>query len=249
MIRVSLALLASVLLVGLCGCGASEPTDAAAIHAAARAAMGGGEAVDGVQRIRALARAVSSAGTYSVATFSDGEKLRFVQTRQDAPSFRAWIDGDGAWVEDAVTQEVSPMSAQQVEIVRGHEFQLIALRFGERFPYLQYAGEERFLGSNCALLQGRRPDGGEVKAWFHRDTGLLAGYQLPNPGDPQRVGVTMRFLDWRAVRDVTVPTKVLASDVGGEFLLHYSTLDINPEPSAEFEPPPGLAAAADSAAG
>ncbi|MCP3978140.1 MAG: hypothetical protein GY716_02255 [bacterium] len=204
----------------------SAEIDAATLLERSAEAMGGSETLDRVRTIRSVADCVSPRGPYTTELRSTRpDRLEFIQEMDGGGRFHSIVDGDRAWSvgEDGTESDLAPAARSMVQ---GHDFQLMPIVFAERYAVGEVTGIEEFAGSACRRLTYTDDLGEPAEAFFHADTHLLAGWRIANPMRPGEQ-VTMRALEWRDVGGVRLPSKIMATDGSGDFVLSFDEIEVN----------------------
>ena len=219
------------------GAAATGPPDAHALYQQSLAAMGGAAALDTIQSIRARAHCLSPTGTYvtEVRSTRDGS-VWFQQSYPDGDLFTAIVRDDEAWAWEG-DDPPDPMEPRMVSVVRGHEFQMMAITLTDRFDLGAVTEHAEFGGSYCHQIELTDGQGRSALAYYHEYSGLLAGLLIPKPlGAPGEM-ITIRYIAWRAVDGLRLPYKIVASDGTGDFVLSFREISINTVDETIFEPP------------
>jgi hypothetical protein len=104
---------------------------------------------------------------------------------------------------------------------------------GDWFKDLEGAGNVDFCGNPCTRWTAKDPFGGDNYLFFSKETGLLAGVDLPNSMDEGRVKI--HFREWKTLGGVQWPSKVVATDRQGDFILDFTKITLNDVDPAVFE--------------
>jgi hypothetical protein len=213
--------------------------DAPAVFAAAAEAMGGAEELAGILSIRGVAHCVAPGGAYVTELNSArGGRTWFKQSPVGSQEFLAIVNGEHAW-SPAGNQGSVQLSEAVVAMVTGHEFQMIAVDIETRYSEAQVVGMEEFSGAQCVKLRLTDTLGQPMDAFFHTSSHLLAGLRYANPMQPD-ADVWIRLVEWRQISGVVLPSKVLATDNAGDFVLSFHDISVNNVDESLFEVPEGI---------
>ena len=222
-IRLLLLLLAFGLGFPAFGDHLSAGVPATEVLEAARSALGG-DAINQVRSLLALANGKSPVGPYTLEVHSiRGEGLLFRYRRRGVAARDVVVSPPMAWTRVAPMGEVEKLPWEQAEMIRGHEFQIIAIDPASHFHGFQPAEAGRLDGTETLFVSGVNSLGQRCEVHFdptsHRPVGLVVAADV----EPVRV----RFLDWEDVDGVMLPNRISALDAAGEFILDFHTLQVN----------------------
>jgi hypothetical protein len=238
-------LIAAALLLGACGSPATEGDHAGGlpgeqeVFSAAQEAMGGSGRLGEVESISAIADCVSPGGPYTTEILSArGGRTWFKQASAGEFEYLAIVNGAQAWSPNA-DGSVTRMDEGRIVMITGHEFQMIAIDIGPRFSDAGVEALEEFSGSECVRVRMTDTRGEPLDAYFHTSTHLLAGMRLSNP---MREGedVWIRLIEWTTVDGVKLPSKIIATDSSGDFILSFHEISLNDVDESVFEVPAEL---------
>ena len=220
----------------------SQPENAEQVFSLSFEAMGGRQALDAIQSIRALAQCTGPRGPYQTEIYSArGDRLKFKQISNNGASFVGIVNGKHQWVSDEKTGDVTPISEGRAEMLRGHEFQMIAIVPQERFRHARVAGLEAFAGIRSIRLSAVDGLGKPASLFYSQDSKLLVGMVLVNPiNDKESVRVV--YKDWKQVGRAKLPAKVTATDESGDFVLNFDQITLNDVDEKIFTVPPPIGA-------
>lgn len=206
-------------------------------------ALGGRGAIERVGTIRAVAACTGPTGDYETEVIStrDG-RLYFRQRHAGRPDFTGIVNGPHAWSPDPESGAPRVLAPPHVQMLRGHEFQMIPLTLRERYSAPDLRGPTALDGRPCQRVRGESRDGGRHELYFDdTDHRLRAIRQTRPDGAP----IVTYLEEWRRVGDVTVPRKIRVTDPSGEFVLDFHTIERDGDHDTRFAIPPGLAGDAD----
>jgi hypothetical protein len=126
------------------------------------------------------------------------------------------------------------------EMVRGHEFQMIAISPANRYTNPVVEGYEDFAGARRLKIRARDGLGNTSYLFFDVTSHLMAGMIIANPSAPdERVKVV--FNAWKQVGKVKLPSTVTATDKSGDFVLTFNEINLNRLDANIFKVPEGIA--------
>lgn len=192
------------------------------IFARSIAAMGGETAVNQVQRVTAVANCHGPNGEYVTKLDStrDG-MLVFEQIRPGQRPFVAWVaNAAEGWVHDEAGHK-QKLDPRAVAMIRSHDFQMIALTYGERYEGYQSLGPVEFQTVPCKAVQYLDELGNPCQAYFRVDNGTWAGAALANSIGEAGEIVTIIINSWREIQGIKLPQNISAIDKNGEFVLDF----------------------------
>lgn len=213
------------------------------ILTASDAAMGGAPALARISSIAAAARCTSPRGEYVTELHSmRGDRLMFIQLWPEHAPLVAYLNGRYAWTRDQFSGAVEPLEPISASIIRAHEFQILPIVMRSRYRDLRMSGQEIFAGTRCHVVGMTDELGYPCRAYFSRETHLWAGMALTDPRQPEQF-VRVRVDKWSRVDQVWLPSRVIASDSAGDFVLDFHTVTLNTvNPSIYLVPPEIIAA-------
>jgi peroxiredoxin len=184
-----------------------------------------------ITSVTALARATSPNGPYTTLLKMAPEgRVYYRQSREEVVEFEVVLNGTRGWpVHDPAAQ----LGDDTWWVIRCHAFQWLALDPGDWFTGFLPLGQAVFKGRDCSRWSARDPFGGPVEVFFAEETGLLAGFEMPNSMDEGKVQVDYR--EWETVAGVQLPSKVVATDRQGDFILEFPEITVNDVDLALFE--------------
>lgn len=184
-----------------------------------------------ITSITALAQATSPSGPYTtLVKMASAGRVYFHQNRNDETEFEAVLNGVQGWVAH---DPAALLGDDTWWMVRCHAFQWLALHPGDYFKNLKGAGDADFGGKPCTRWIGTDPFGADNSLFFGKETGLLAGIDLPNPMHESRVKIDFR--EWKTHGGVLLPSLVVATDRQGDFILDFAEITLNDVDPALFE--------------
>ena len=196
------------------------------IFANLRIAMGG-DTVDGVQSITAVADSNGPNGPYTTNLQStrDG-KLFFEQLRDGQRPFQAWISGKEGLGTGQSGDKVA-LGSHHVAMIKSHDFQMIPINFQQRYDGVEIQETCEFNGANCHKVQFTDEMGQVCHAYFDVETHLWAGMTLTNSLKQDGSIVTIAINNWQKVDGVLLPQSITATDEAGDFHLQFKTITLN----------------------
>lgn len=197
------------------------------IFARSLAGMGGETAVNQVQRITAVANCQGPNGEYVTKLDSiRGGMLTFAQIRPGQRPFVAWVANSvGGWIHDEAGHKQN-LDPRAITMIRSHDFQMIALTFGERYDGYQSSGQIEFQTVPCEAVQYLDELGNPCQAFFRVDNGMWAGAALANSIGEAGEIVTIIINAWREIRGIKLPQNISAVDKNGEFVLDFTEIHL-----------------------
>ena len=205
-------------------------------------AMGGRRALDTIRSIRALADCIGPRGPYQTEIHSArGDRLKFKQVSNNGASFIGIVNGRHSWVSDETTGEVTPLTKERATMLRGHEFQMIAIVPHERFREPKVEGYESFAGARTIKLSAIDELGKPASLFYSHDSKLLVGMIVVNPRNDKEL-VRVQYQEWKQVGPVKLPSKVTATDQSGDFVLNFGHISLNDVDVKIFQLPPSISA-------
>jgi hypothetical protein len=208
----------------------------AAVFAAAAEAMGGTEAIREIRSIRAIADCSSPMGDYITEVVSArGDRAIFRQIWAGSDPLLAFVSGKHAWSRNEQTGKITPLDATMTAIVRGHEFQMIALAPLERYRDARIEGYEEFAGGQAIRMLVRDGLGNPRHLFFGTDSRLMAG-MIESKADGAGA-VRVVFNEWSRAGKLRLPSLVTVTDESGDFILRFHTITLNDADADAFEVP------------
>ena len=210
------------------------------IFSASINAMGGEKELRKIQSITALAKCVGPRGNYTTEIYSmRGDRLMFKQVSANGEVFLGYGNGDLAWTKDQTTTHVFAIDKNYASMLRGHEFQMMAIVLPERYKSPIVEGEEYFAGKRCVKIRMIDQLNSPCQVYFDTSSRLLAGLVIV---DPRPDTVRVVFNEWKQINKVMLPSKVTATDKSGDWVLNFHDIKLNRIDEKIFEIPPSIAA-------
>jgi len=210
------------------------------IFAASINAMGGEKELGKIQSITALATCTGPRGNYTTEVYSmRGDRLMFKQVTSTGEVFLGYVNGEVAWTKNQTTAHVSAIDKSYTSMLRGHEFQMMAIILPERYKNPVVEGEEYFAGKRCIKIRMIDQLDSPCQAYFDTSSRLLAGLVFV---DPRPDTVRIVFNEWKRINKVMLPAKVTATDKSGDWILDFQDIILNRVDENIFEIPPSISA-------
>ncbi|HMV47224.1 MAG TPA: nuclear transport factor 2 family protein [Blastocatellia bacterium] len=226
--------------------GAAQSPSPEAIVERSLIAMGGQKSLASIRSVTAFADCVSPKGPYKTEIHSArGDRLRFKQLPVQGVSFLAFVNGEHSWTMEEATGQVSAADRKLAAMIRAHEFQLIAASPLARYKNPFFDGYENFDGFRCIKLRATDELGKPAYLFFREDLNLMAGMLLNDPRFDAPTAVRIVFKEWTQVGKVKLPSKVVATDSTGDFILHFKKIGLNQANERIFIVPKKIAAVAE----
>ncbi len=215
----------------------------AAIFAAATDAMGGEQRLSAIKNFKASADCTSPQGDYRTEIISArGDRLVFKQRWPGQDSSTIFVNGKYAWVKNEKTGKVAPVSKTLMAVVRGHEFQMIALAPVDRYRNPLVEGYEEFAGTRCVKVRVTDEIGNPLHLFFRTDSHLMAGFSSKKPTEDGVIHVV--FKQWMTVGErLKLPSLVVVTDGSSEFVLRFGSIILNEADEEMFRVPKEIEAA------
>jgi hypothetical protein len=212
-----------------------------AVFSAAAQAMGGERLLQKVESIKAIADCTGPKSTYTTEIISARpDRLFFKQSWQGREPFVALINGRYSWTRSEVSGKVSLMDKNTREIVRGHDFQMIAISPTSRFTNPVVEGYEEFAGARRLKIGANDDLGNKSSLFFNVNSYLMAGMIITNPSDTRET-VKVVFNEWKQVGNIKLPSVVTATDKSGDFVLRFKEIILNQLDKNMFRVPEEIA--------
>lgn len=210
------------------------------VFSASIKAMGGAKELMKIQSITALAKCTGPRGNYTTEVHSmRGDRLMFKQVSANGEVFLGYVNGELAWTKDQTTAHVSAIDKNYASMLRGHEFQMMAIVLPERYKNPIIEGEEYFAGKQCIKIRTIDQLESPCQIYFDTSSRLLAGLVFV---DPRPDTIRVVFNEWKQINKVMLPSKVTATDKSGNWVLDFYDIKLNRGDEKIFEIPPSIAA-------
>lgn len=199
-------------------------------------ALGGRRAIERVTSVRGVAACTGPTGDYETEVIStrDG-RLYFRQRHEGRADFVGIITGPRAWSPDPESGAPRALAPPHIQMLRGHEFQMIPLNLRERYQTLEHVGPTELEGHHCLLVRGESRDGGTHELFFDDGDHRLRAIRQTGPDGST---IVTYLEEWHLVGDVRVPRRVRVTDPSGVFVLDFHTLERDGDHERRFESPP-----------
>ena len=190
--------------------------------------MGGSTTLNAIESIRSIANASSPSGSYDLEVLSAREgRARVTFTNPDGSAAVFHANGNDAWTLD---EEANPVALGDLDraFILGHEFQMLPLEVDERFSGHQYVGETIYMGQDAVQFSASgEPNSLPYELFFDPVTGLMLGMSFPDFLRDLDESISIHFAEWCPIEQFQLPCKVVATDVGGEFVLTFNAIELN----------------------
>jgi peroxiredoxin len=195
-------------------------------------AMGAAADRKKITSVTALAQATSPNGPYTtLLEMASGGRVYYRQSREAETEFEAVLNGAQGWLAH---DPAALLGDDTWWMIRCHAFQWLALDPGDWFTDLREPENVTFGGRPCARWTGADPFGAANHLYFSKETDLLAGFEVPNSMGEGRVKI--EFREWKTLGGVQLPSKVVATDNQGDFILDFTEITLNDAALAVFAP-------------
>lgn len=187
----------------------------------------GGKAIQDLESLYAKAQAVSPRGSYVTELFSMGKsKLLYRQTGPGSKQFNGYVIDTLSWSYDKDTGRSKRLDDTTAWVLRGHEFQIISLFVDELYQNAEYAGRDSCGNFSCAVITAYDRMIQPTRLFFRDDNGFLACLSFRKPyGEKEMIRVV--FNEWREADGLTIPSKVTITDNSGDYILNFTSFEIN----------------------
>jgi outer membrane lipoprotein-sorting protein len=228
-------------LVCATGAGQAQLETAQAVLERYQQALGGVDAIRGVQSETRRGR-MESTGMKGEATFisyAKPFKSLFKVTRPDGQEVVSGFDGTVSW--SVTPQGASIDKDTAIDAVRRDADLQYALHQPDYFQKLELAGVTDFEGRSCYWLHGTTRWGKDNNQFYDVQTGLLAGYRFQSD-DASSAAATALFQEYKRFGRTLVPTKMTFR--AGERVQTLTVASVSYEPLADsiFDLPPAVRA-------
>ena len=215
-----------------------QPTTFEQVFTASIEAMGGTAAIEKIASITATAHCTSPRGGYITELQSmRGDRLMFTQLWPEHPPLIACLNGQYAWVRYAATGAVELLDPISASIIRAHEFQFLPIVMASRYNNIRLIGQKEIAGICCDVVGMTDELGQPSRAYFSRTSHLWVGMTLTDPRRGEQAEVQVIIDQWAMLEGVRLPSKVIASDSAGDFVLNFHTIRLNTVDPAIFAVP------------
>jgi hypothetical protein len=215
-----------------------QPTTFEQVFRASIEAIGGITATDNITSIAATADCTSPRGGYitEIQSMRD-DRLMFTQLWPEHPPLIAYLNGQYAWMHDPATGAVEVLDPISASIIRAHEFQILPIVMASRYCNIRLVGQKEIAGICCDVVGMSGELGQPCRAYFSRTSHLLVGMTLTDPRRGEQAEVQVIIDQWAMLEGVRLPSKVIASDTAGDFVLNFHTIRLNTVDPAIFAVP------------
>jgi hypothetical protein len=189
-------------------------------------AMGGKE-VNRIHSVRALADCIGPPSRYQTEIWSGrGNRLMFKQTWDDGRRFLGYVNGNFVWTREERHGDLKLGDQQLAAMLRGHEFQMIAISPLERYPDAVTEGYEDFAGALCVKLRTVDELGKTCFQFFNVRSNLMAGL-IVRDALSETNEVRIVFKEWGLIDRVILPSRVTATNRNGDFIFSFREITLN----------------------
>ena len=220
---------------------AAELKSAAAVLERYQQALGGADAIAGVQSETARGE-IEGSGIQAKATFvsyAKPFKSLFKVTRADGTEIVSGFDGKISWSitpQGATIDRDTPLESAR----RDADLQY-ALHQPDYFQKLELAGIADFEDRRCYRLHGTTHWGKDNNQFYDLETGLLAGYRFQSD-DASSAPATLVFRDYKRFGTRLAPTKMILQTKDFKRIFTRLSLSDDPLPDSLFDLPPAVKA-------
>ncbi len=203
--------------------------------------MGSEAARANIHSISAVAECRGPKGFYQTRLISgrDGN-LSFQQFLSDHKNIAGIADGRGWQLNEDGRYEW--IDATETFVLRGHEFQVIALDLTKRFHDFKAAGRAEFDGKTTNRVDMVDELGHTASGYFSLTSRLPAGLIVTNPRDTGARTITIQFDGWRLTGGVNLVSHVTILQGSDTWVFDFKDLTLNTADNASFQIPASLAA-------
>jgi hypothetical protein len=224
---------------------AAQLTTAAQVLDRYKQALGGAQAIQGVQSVTARGK-MEQTGMSGKATFvyrAKPFKTLFKLTRPDGTEVTTGFDSDVSWTITSKGAEVdkdTPLDA----IRRDADLQY-PLHQPDYFKKLELAGVTDFEGHRCYWLHGTTNWGKDNNQFYDVTTGLLVGYRFED--DASKATWIVLFENYKNFGGPLIATRNTNRSGDQSQTLTYESVSYEPIDDSLFELPPAVKALLKSA--
>src|SRR5580700_1277454 len=215
---------------------AAQLTTAAQVLDRYKQALGGAQAIQGVQSVTARGK-MEQTGMSGKATFvyrAKPFKTLFKLTRPDGTEVTTGFDSDVSWTITSKGAEVdkdTPLDA----IRRDADLQY-PLHQPDYFKKLELAGVTDFEGHRCYWLHGTTNWGKDNNQFYDVESGLLAGYRFQVDTKSSAVAIVI-FEDYKNFGGPLVATKITSRSGDHSRTFTYKSVSYDPLDDSVFALP------------
>jgi hypothetical protein len=209
------------------------PSGVEILHAAEEA-MGTEKARASIHSISAIAACHGPKGDYETRMVSDRSgNLSFQQVLPDHQNIEGILDGRG-W-QLGSNGRYEGIDAIEISVLRGHEFQVMALDLRKRFHDFKTIGRAVFEGQPTTQVDMTDDLGHSASGYFSLTSHLPVGLVVTNArsGGP----ITIRFDAWKLVSGVDLASHVTILLGSETWVFDFKTLQLNAADKTAFQIP------------
>jgi hypothetical protein len=207
--------------------------DPARLLAASRRALGG-DAVESVRTITAVASVRSPNGSVETRVVSD----RTGRARMEqGDSFVAVVTREGGAVIDPVTRTSEPMDSATRTVVRGHEVHMLSLFPTTIWTAPRWLGRSDFEGKEAFGVGFTDELGAPVALYLSVNDTLPLGYEVENHSGRGAARVRVALQEWMPLDGVQLCREVIFVHGSDRYRYSYSHLRLNTARESELTVP------------
>jgi hypothetical protein len=210
------------------------------IFAAAERAMGSVDALTNIRSISAIAACHGPKADYETRIISDRRgNLSFQQFFTDRKNIAGILNGRGWQLDDDGRHEW--IDASETPVLRGHEFQMMALDLRKRFHDFKTVGNTEFEGQLAIQVSMTDELGHPAGAYFSTSSHLLLGLTVTNARSGGPSTLRIRFDSWKLISGVNVVSHVTILAGAETWIFDFTSLKLNAANDEAFQIPVGPA--------
>jgi hypothetical protein len=215
--------------------GAAVPTSSEILHAAEEA-MGTEKARAGIHSISAVAACHGPKGDYETRVISDRSgNLSFQQFFPNHKNIEGILEGRGWQLGDDGRYEW--VDAIEISVLRGHEFQVMALDLRKRFRDFKTIGQAEFEGQATMQIDMTDDLGHSASGYFSSTSHLPVGLMVTDARSRAPRTITLRFDAWKFVGGVNLVNHVTIVSGSETWIFDFKALQVNTADKAAFQIP------------
>ena len=205
---------------------------------AAERAMGSVDALADIRSISAIAACHGPKADYETRIISDrGGNLSFQQFFTDHKNIAGILNGRGWQLGDDGRYEW--IDASETSVLRGHEFQMMAIDLRKRFRDFKTVGNAEFEGQPAIQVSMTDELGHPASAYFSTSSHLLLGLTVTNAHSGGPSPLKIRFDSWKLIGGVNVVSHVTIVAGSETWIFDFTSLELNAASDKEFQIPGG----------
>lgn len=212
----------------------------AEIFAAAERAMGSVDALAKIRSISAIAACHGPKADYETRIISDRRgNLSFQQFFSDHKNIAGILNGRGWQLGDDGRYEW--IDASETSVLRGHEFQMMAIDLRKRFQDFKTVGNAEFEGQPAIQVSMTDELEHPAGAYFSMSSHLLLGLTVTNARSGGPSLLKIRFDSWELIGGVNVVSHVTILAGSQTWIFDFTSLKLNAASEKAFQIPDGPA--------